>query len=269
MDDRTDPRVTRSAGVSFIRPGDEQVDNEGRDQHLSQILTHWSVVFQAHQGPASQVAEAQRQLMERYGGAVHRYLLGLLRDPDAADELAQEFAVRFLRGDFKNVEPGRGRFRDFVKQALRNLTIDYWRRRARPREGIEDSPEPSAPDPGLRDFEHQFLVSWRDGLMDRAWRGLALHQEQTGQPYHTVLLYRAEHPEQHSPEMAEHLSSRLGRPVNASWVRQSLLLAREKFVELLLEEVGASLREPTADHLEEELADLGLLEYCRGGLRRH
>src|SRR5262249_7027242 len=179
--------------------------------------------------------------MERYGGAVHRYLLGLLHDPDAADELAQEFAVRFLRGDFKNVEPGRGRFRDFVKQALRNLTIDYLRRRRiRPREGLEDYPEPSAPDPAPHDFEQEFLAGWRDGLMDHAWRKLATHQERTGQPYHTVLLFRAEHPEQRSPEMAEHLSSRLGRPVSPVWVRQSLLLAREKFVAFLLEEVAAS-----------------------------
>ena len=245
------------------------MDNEERDQHLSQILTHWSVVFQARQGPASQVTAAQRALMERYGGAVHRYLLGLLRDPDAADDLSQEFAVRFLRGDFKNVEPGRGRFRDFVKQVLRNLTIDHFRRRARLAGGIEDNPEPSATDPGLRDFEEQFRVSWRDELMDRAWRNLAKHQERTGQPYYTVLLYRAEHADQHSPEMAEHLSRRLGRPVSAVWVRQSLLLAREKFVGFLLEEVEASLRQPTTDHLEEELADLGLLEYCRGELGRH
>jgi RNA polymerase sigma-70 factor (ECF subfamily) len=263
-------RIGYPAGVPLLRPGDEQVDKAEPDRHLSQILTHWSAVFQAHQGADSQVAAAQRELMERYGTAVHRYLMGLLHDPDTADELTQEFAVRFLRGDFRNVEPGRGRFRDFVKQAVRNLTIDYLRRRrTRPQVGIEVRPEPSATDPALHDFEEQFLVSWRDELMDRAWRRLAMHQERTGQPYYTVLLYRAEHPEQHSPEMAEHLSSRLGRPVSSVWVRQSLLLAREKFVAFLLEEVAASLPEPRADHLEEELADLGLLEYCRGELGRH
>jgi len=234
------------------------------------MQTRWSVVFRAHRGPASQAAAAQHELLERYGEAVRRYLLGLLRDPDAADELTQEFAVRFLRGDFRNVDPGRGRFRDFVKQALRHLTIDYHRRRRlRPREGLEDFPEPSDSDPAPDDFEREFLVSWRNVLLDRAWRKLATHQERTGHPYHTILLFRAEHPEQHSPEMAEHLSTRLGRPVTAVWVRQSLLLARQRFIAFLLEEVAASLREPSADHLEEELADLGLLEYCRGGSRHH
>ena len=44
---------------------------------------------------------------------------------------------------------------------------------------------------------------------------------------------------------------------------------RARYVDLLLEEVAASLEEPTVDRLGEELADLGLLEYCRGGLERY
>jgi RNA polymerase sigma-70 factor (ECF subfamily) len=238
--------------------------------HLSQILTHWSAVFQAHQGPASRVSAARRELMERYGGAVLRYLRAITGDPEAADELAQEFALRFLRGDFQNVEPARGRFRDFIKRALRNLVIDHLRRRqSQPRREIEDHQEPAAPDPGLADFELQFLASWRDELMNRAWRRLAFHQERTGQPYHTVLLYRSEHPALRSPQMAEQLSVRFGKPVSAVWVRQTLLHARAKYVDLLLEEVAASLNEPTRADLEEELADLGLHEYCREGLDRH
>ena len=63
-------------------------------------------------------------LVLRYGGAVHRYLLASLRDVDAADELAQEFALRFLRGDFKNADPGKGRFRDFLKRAVYRLMVD-------------------------------------------------------------------------------------------------------------------------------------------------
>jgi RNA polymerase sigma-70 factor (ECF subfamily) len=238
--------------------------------HLSQMLTRWSAVFQAHQGPAARVSAARRELMERYGGAVLRYLRAITGDSEAAGELAQEFAVRFLRGDFKNAEPARGRFRDFIKQALRNLVIDHHRRRqSQRRREIEDHQEPAAPDPGLADFELQFLASWRDELMNRAWQRLAFHQARTGQPYHTVLLYRSEHPELRSPQMAEQLSVRLGKPVSAVWVRQTLLHARAQYVDLLLDEVAASLGEPTRPDLEAELTDLGLHEYCRGGLDRH
>ena len=40
-------------------------------------------------------------------GAAYRYLLGAVHDPDAADDLCQDFAVRFLRGDFRRADPGR------------------------------------------------------------------------------------------------------------------------------------------------------------------
>ena len=43
---------------------------------------------------------------------------------------------------------------------------------------------------------------------------------------------------------------------------------REKYVDLLLDELAASLHEPTAEQLEQELIVLGLLDYCREGLRR-
>src|SRR5260370_16186931 len=101
--------------------------------NLGDIATHWSVVRQAHQGSGVAVDRARQELMERYSGAVYRYLLGALRDRHAADDLFQEFALRFLRGDFRNADPERGRFRNFVKTALYHLIVDYQnRRRARP-----------------------------------------------------------------------------------------------------------------------------------------
>ena len=53
--------------------------------------------------------EAQKLLMEYYFGAVYRYLRVSVRDPEAAADLAQDFALRFVRGDFKKADPSRGR----------------------------------------------------------------------------------------------------------------------------------------------------------------
>jgi RNA polymerase sigma-70 factor (ECF subfamily) len=244
---------------------------ERPEQHpqLTQLTTEWSLVFQAHSGSPEQVAAAQVELMGRYAGAVHRYLLAALRDPDAASELAQEFALRFLRGDFHRAEPARGRFRDFVKRALRNLMIDHRRRRAtRPRPMGDDLPEPIEPARADTDFDRRFLASWRAELMARAWDGLARLEEQTGQPYHTVLRLRVEHPELHSPDLADRLSATLGRPITAGGVRMALQRSRDRFADLLLEEVLGSLRSPTGEESEEELIDLGLQEYCRPAVMR-
>ena len=90
------------------------------EEHLSQITTLWTMLLRAHT-PADDAAAARHALLERYGGAVGRYLLGAVHDPDAAAELTQEFAVRFLRGDFRRAEAARGRFRDYLKTALIHL----------------------------------------------------------------------------------------------------------------------------------------------------
>ena len=80
---------------------------------------------------------------------------------------------------------------------------------------------------------------------------------------HTVLHFRAAHPELRSAQMAEQLSAKLGKEVSADWVRKWLHAARDRFALLLMQEVCASLRDPTPDSVEEELIDLGLYEYCK------
>ena len=58
--------------------------------------------------------------------------------------------------------------------------------------------------------------------MARAWVALLGLEVRTGQPYHTVLRLRVEHPELHSPELAERLSAQLGRSISAGGLRQAL-----------------------------------------------
>src|SRR6266545_3004593 len=97
------------------------------NQRLSRIATLWSVVFEAHSDEKADADLARRRLLMRYHAPVYRYLLGATRDEDAAGDLCQEFAIRFLRGDFQRADPQRGRFRDYVKKALVNLVNDFHR----------------------------------------------------------------------------------------------------------------------------------------------
>ena len=244
------------------------VEKEDRDPRLTEISTQWTLVFQAHQGTPEQVAAAQVELMARYAGAVHRYLLAALRDPEAAEDLNQEFAVRFLRGDFHRADPARGRFRDFLRRALRNLMTDFHRRKnVRPRPMGDYLPEPADLADEV-DFDRQFLASWRAEMMSRAWQGLAKLQAKTGQPYHAVLKLRVEHPDLSSAQLAERLSASLGRPIQAGGMRMALQRARDRFVEFLVEEVSGGLADPSPDQVEQELIDLGLHKYCKPAIRR-
>jgi RNA polymerase sigma-70 factor (ECF subfamily) len=234
-------------------------------QRLSRISTLWSVVHQAHQGAAEAVTSAQLALMERYSGAARRYLLGALRDADAADDLYQEFCVRFFRGDFRGANPERGRFRDFVKTALSHLIIDYRRQRRPLPLGTTEPAELMPPD---SDADRAFLDSWREQLLDQTWFGLEKVERESGQPCHTVLRCRAEHPRLSSAELAEQIGPRLGKTLTVPALRQALYRAREKFAELLVAEVAHSLENPDRADLERELSDLGFLSYCRSALDR-
>src|SRR5688572_4826917 len=101
------------------------------EQRLSRISTVWSMVARARGGPEDAEAEAQKALLERYHQAVHRHLVRGTGGAAAADELFQEFTLRFLRGDFRRADEGRGRFRDYVRAALNNLIREHKGKQAR------------------------------------------------------------------------------------------------------------------------------------------
>jgi RNA polymerase sigma-70 factor (ECF subfamily) len=183
----------------------------------------------------------------------------------------QEFALRFVRGDFGQVDPERGRFRAFVKTVVYRLIVDYQRR---VKKRVRESPMHSniaEPEPGSEEAPTDdvvFQASWRDELLASCWTKLGEYEQTSGKPYHTVLRYRVDHPDLRSPELADGLSKKLGKSINAGAVRVLLHRARDAFAELLLDEVLESLETGALDEAEEELIELELLDYCRPALDR-
>ncbi len=244
------------------------MDSDNRHEHLSHIETLWSVVKKAHAEDAqTQAGQAQARLIERYGPAIHRYLLGALRDADLADEMFQEFALRLVRGDFRNADPARGRFRFFLKTALYHLVVDAQRRRHRAPGPLPSGIDPPAREATPEEADAQFVEAWRAELMARTWDALQ-QSDSEGRHLYLVLRYRRDHPDVRSPDMAEQLAPLIGKAVTPEWVRKRLHLARERFADLLLQEVARTLTEPTREQLEDELLGLGLLNYCQSALVR-
>lgn len=240
------------------------------DLHISRIQTAWSMVRDAHRDHTA-VQSAQQRLLDRYGGAIRRYALSALRSEDAADEVFQEFALRFVRGDFGKADPERGRFRAFVKTIVYRLIVDYQRRskkHARENPMHSNVAEPAAGESDPQGDDALFRTSWRDELLARCWQRLADDERDSGKPYHSVLRYRVDHPDLRSPELASGLSDELEKPINAGAVRVLLHRARELFGELLLDAVTESLSGNSLDEAEQELIDLELHEYCRPALEK-
>ncbi len=229
-------------------------------QRLSRINTLWTMVHQANDPAASACDEAQRVLMERYCTSIHRYLLGALRDEEAADELFQEFALRFLRGDFKKTDAKKGRFRDYVRTVLVNLVNDHHRSRKRTT-ALPDNT--AAPTPQSADDDH-FIDSWRAELMNHAWAAL----EKTQPSYHTVLLFHVQNPSVESQQMADELTPKMAKTMTSANIRVILHRARERFAELLLNEVARSLDGPSNEDLLAELKALNMHKVCETAMKK-
>ena len=233
--------------------------------HLSRISTPWTLVGRAHGGAEDCAAHALRLLLQRYCGAAYRYLRGALRDQDAALDLLQEFVLRFLRGGFRRADPGSGRFRDYLKTALIHLITDHYRElQAQPRQLPADINEWAIAPEKAAENDATFLQSWREELIDRAWAALA----EFNPAYHAVLVLHVENPALPSAGAAEQLTASLGKPFTAAHVRVTLQRARQRFAELLLDEVAHSLGVCTESELIQELHALRMFKLCAPALER-
>ncbi len=246
----------------------ELLMKDGRTR-LSGIDTHWSIVHRAHDGHDSNARDAQALLMQQYGDAVRRYLIGALGSVDAADEVFQEFAVRFVRGDFKNADPERGRFRSFVKTAVYRLIVDHYRQQKKVGRNTELAEMIAADtDGGPAQIDLEFDRSWRDELLAKAWEALESFSESNNKSDFTVLRLSADQQSLTGSELAKQLSQQLGRSISEENARQMLHRARVLFAEYLLRAVEQSIDDPTTERLEDELIALNLHDYCRVALAK-
>ena len=234
---------------------------EEENSRISLIQTHWSEILDAHDGVENvmDAVDAQAKVLQRYGGCIYRYIYGATRDYNVADDLAQEFAYRFVRGDFRNADPAKGRFRDYLKTALRNLINDYFRKQKKDGVSLEQNQFLVA---NLHaTLADEFVEGWRGELLSRVWSALKDFEDLKSNYYYTVLRFRADHPKLGSVEIAQSISQQINLPVSADWIRQKLHRARGKFAEFLRDEVRSTLPGSTDVDVDNELAELHLLQY--------
>jgi DNA-directed RNA polymerase specialized sigma24 family protein len=197
------------------------------------------------------------QFVLRYAPAIRKYLDALLRDTHDADEVEQEFLARVVERGFANADPGRGRFRDYLKTAVRNAALNYLRGKRRAPQADVGELQLAGPE-----GEQAWVAGWQRCALDKAWRGLDQHQARTpGNLFHTVLRLSVDHPDEDSEALAARAAALAGRPLRADAFRKQLSRARRLFAELLLQEVTGTLEDPTPHQVEEELIDLGLMPY--------
>jgi RNA polymerase sigma-70 factor (ECF subfamily) len=255
------------AGLSPWQGGCARTDEPAADDpgtgRLEEIATEWGLLQQAHGGVSESAGAARNALVLRYARAIRNYVGALIKDPQGADEVAQDVLVRLLRGQFAAASPERGRFRHMLAVAAHNLVRNYWQRQRR-QAGVDLDVGALAAPETTPQIEAQATASWRQSMLDLAWKALADYEQATpGSVACTVLRLRAQYPGDDSERLAERLSELTGRPFRPAAVRQQLRRARVRFAQALLEEVARGLEDPTPERVEEELIEVGLMEFVQ------
>jgi DNA-directed RNA polymerase specialized sigma24 family protein len=140
--------------------------------------THWSVVLAAKQKTSPDRARALESLCRTYWFPLYAFVRSSGYSPQDAQDLTQEFFAQLLAKDYLGVvDPEKGRFRTFLKMALKRfLAKDRGRLRALKRGGgqIHISLDTTV---GETQFQQQAVASLDpEGIYDWQW-ALALLAE--------------------------------------------------------------------------------------------
>jgi RNA polymerase sigma factor (sigma-70 family) len=235
-------------------------------QHFNEISTS-STLFRLAHDPGElpeRRNDARQVLVCRYLGAVRRYLAGALRgDPQGdvvVDELMSDFSLRIMEGKLQTFDAEHGRFRIYLRTILQNLVRDYHRRRY----SLPGQMREAMPEVAEEAFDEQaFQQELRVAVTMHALEAMRTSVQANDDVLYTVLKLKADNSKLTAAVLAEELSTKLGREVNAKWVSKQLERARKRMRELVRLEVRESLQDPSEDSIDEELADLGMLEYVR------
>ena len=107
-------------------------ESEGlaKTPHLPLFLTtHWSVVLAAKDKTSPDCTQALETLCRTYWYPLYAFVRGSGYSPHDAQDLTQGFFEKLLAKDYLQVvEPAKGRFRTFLKVALKRFLVHEWQR---------------------------------------------------------------------------------------------------------------------------------------------
>src|SRR5262249_47532009 len=132
-------------------------------QRLDDITTEWEIVHDVG------------QFVERYAPAVRRYLRAVIRNVHDAEEVAQDFFLRVSRHGFVHVRQEGGRFRNYLKKAVRNAALNFLRW-GRGHATTSDTSVLLAEAKAKLGPEQLWTTEWRSCLLERALHTLQLKE---------------------------------------------------------------------------------------------
>lgn len=218
-------------------------------KRIDQISTHLDAVTD----PA--------RFVFRYSGAISAYLSALVRDEDIAQEVLQDFLLKIVARGFSERDESRGRFRDYLKVAIRNAALTELRRRK-----VRQTADIDVNTIELtEEADDVWLKDWRECLLDVAWRELERIERASDTNFgYSVLKLSVEHENEESPQLAERATELTGHSFSPESYRKQLSRARQRFSEMVRMAIAETLEDPTKETIQEEVAELRLGSFLTG-----
>lgn len=93
------------------------------------LTTHWSMVLAAKDKSSPACSEALESLCRAYWYPLYAFVRGSGYSPHDAQDLTQGFFERLLAKDYlRVVQQDKGRFRTFLKMAMKRFLVNEWER---------------------------------------------------------------------------------------------------------------------------------------------
>lgn len=226
--------------------------------------TRWSLVRQAAGNNDAESRKAAAELCVSYWYPIYAYVRRSGKSPHDAEDLTQSFFARLLERDIlATANPDKGKLRTFLLTCARNFLSDEHERAMAVKRGanlltsfdaaaaegryVKEPADEMSPD---RLFQRRWAIT----VLDHALQTLAGEFAREGKAeLFTALrpfLGFGPEPERHYDEVATTLGMALGT------VKSHVFRLRQRWREILFEEVGATLADPTPDQVKAELAEL-------------
>jgi DNA-directed RNA polymerase specialized sigma24 family protein len=221
--------------------------------------THWSVIFAAAQNSAPGAQEALEKLCRTYWYPLYVYVRRRGQSAEDAKDLVQGFFARLLAKSFlEGVVPEKGKFRSFLLAALNHFLSDEWdKARAQKRGGgltmlsLDETVgeeryrlEPAETVTAEKLFERRWALT----LLEQARLRLKEESTQLGQGELYERFRALEAKDANSPSYAQ-IATDLGSSESA--VKSALFRMRQRYKELVREEVGSTVASPS--EIDEEI----------------
>lgn len=135
------------------------------------LTTHWSVVLAAKDKNSPGCSQALEALCRAYWYPLYAFVRGSGYSPHDAQDLTQGFFEKLLAKDYlRVVQPEKGRFRTFLKVALKRFLVHEWERAKAEKRGGGQSVLSFDKDMAEQRFQTQSLHALGpDQIYDRQW----------------------------------------------------------------------------------------------------